>query len=624
MHLRFDAIGSCIVNPNDQLKLSIWTLKAPALALMVVPHKAIANLASATSIDDKHSIMSFIQGAPLAANEVPSIERYEAIAKFWNIPSMFFLFLLVASVALIIAPLAFIGGSPGNMAHPLLVASVFAGVCTYYALISPPLQGPDEATHFNSYLAHTGQSQKIPELKTWAARIHYPRINCQIGSCLSSEDLHIPTEIPLPRYVYTLDINTRSAIGGTGLGIFGDVFSSLPIEHQLLGLRFFNVACGSFLICLSLLIFFPRSTLTSAQSFNFIGTWVAVPTLGFLSMNANNHGLTINGYACLLMGCLSAFVNKNPHSARQFAWAGALCALVVFSGRTGIAGGAILISAYYAVASIRCRDTFQWMAGTVAMSLMILLIYWLYKDSPYTIQQLSGMKQRLESIAGQVVSSNFIFYLVLLLFGFSTLFILRVISTSTALKHLIHSSEKTIRVVSRLLALITVVAFGFLGSWPLIHEPFAIPDIEYRSHGLTRLRFVQSVVRSFWLNFGVQGQDFFIHSSLWAGFGCPDRALPNLFLQFLKLAILLGLGAGFVKALWNLDGREITIRVFGISLMTIWMLVVSIMLLPVDFGGGVNPHGRFLIGSAMICGYLAVSGSNLLFPRDFSGTKGFA
>jgi hypothetical protein len=530
--------------------------------------------------------------------------------------------MLVVFVVLITAPLAFIG-SLRNKTHPVLVTSVFAGVCAYYALISPPLQGPDEATHFNSYLTHTGQSQKISELKTWAARIHYPRVNCQISSCLSSEDLETPTEIPLPWYVNTLDINTRSAIGGTGLGVFGGVFSSLPIEHQLLGLRFFNVACGSFFIFLSLLIFFPQSTLTSAQSFNFIGTWVAVPTLGFLSMNANNHGLTINGYACLLMGCLSALVNKNPHSARQFAWAGLLGALVVFSGRTGIAGGAILISAYYGVASIRCRDTFQWMAGTLAMTVLLLLSNWLYKDSPYTLQQLSGVKHRLAIIAGQLGSSSFILYLVLPLFGFSLLFILRRIATSNALKHLIQSSEKTIRVVSRLLALITAVAFGFLCIWPLIREPFAIPDIEYRPHGLTRLQFVQSVVRSFWLNFGVQGQDFFIHSSLWAGFGCPDRALPNLFLQFLKLAILLGLGAGLVKALWNLDVREIMIRIFGISLMTIWLLVVSMMLLPVDFGGGVNPHGRFFIGSAMICGYLAVSGSNRIFSRDYPSAKGF-
>jgi hypothetical protein len=621
MYLRFDAVGPCVLKPDDVMQVSVRTLKAPALAVMQVSGESDPTLASADGSNHGLAIMSFIQGAPVGQGEPPRMSRLEALAKFWNLsPELYFSVALLA-VLLVLGSLALIfHGSPRS--PPACVTMLFAGVCLYYAVISPPLQGPDEATHFNSYLALTGQSQKISDAKSWASRIHYPRINCQVNACISAEDMRKPTELSSPHYVYTLDIRERSAIGATGLDWLGRVFDVLPIERQLLGLRLSNVVCGSLFLLLSLLIFYPGG-LTPRLSFDFMGTWLAIPTLGFLSMNANNHGLTINSYTCLLIGCLAALTNKNPHRLGQFAWAGVLGLWAALSGRTGIAGGALLIGTYYLTASVRSKSYRDWMLGTLALGSVMSLGFYLYKDSIYLANQLPGVQHRINVISGQIGVSPESVYLSLILGVLFGILTLRTLAKHLSLKSNSFPSTSRKAYIMKVMASVIVSVFLILLIWPLTMDTAAVPDIEFTNHGLTRLQFIGAVLKSFWLNLGIHGQDFFIQSSLWAGFGCPDRALPNIFLQILKSSLLLGIGAGLAKGYWLRDYKEIILRSLSVGLITIWMVIMSAVLLPGDYVGGVNPHGRFLIGSALIGGFLGVSGWHLAIDEKQKFSYGF-
>lgn len=608
MHVRFDADGVCQLSHGDTLTLSISTLKASALAVMLVPKVPPASLRLSSMTEPTQAIMATVQGAAVSGrHEEPILRRFEALAKFWNLGSLVFLLGVMLCALVITGSLSALSAESVRHKYVALPGLIFA-ICAYYALISPPLQGPDEATHFNSYLSLTGQNNKLGEVGAWASRIHYSRVNCDISSCISSQDMSEPSKVNLPHYVNTLEVLSRSALGGFALSRFGRLIDHLPIEHQLLALRFLSLVSSTFLIFVSLVIFFPHHSLPAQLALSVAGAWLVIPTFGFLTMNANNHSITITGYVCLLIGCLSTQINPKNITPKRLLWPGLLAAGTFLSGRTGIAGSVLLLSAYYVFASLACRGFKNWILGTASLALSFCILIFEFRDSRYIVDQIPGAQHRLGLIAYQIGLSPISLLITTGCILIGVVSALRFIVNRLEDKKITSRSVKpkttSLGAISLFVGLVTLI----LLIYPLIYQTSAVPDIEFRPHGFTRFDFVTAVLKSFWLNFGIHGQDFFIHWSLWAGFGCPDRALPNIFLQILKVTILLGIGLGFSLALWRRHIRAIFTNVLGLILMSIWTIVVSIMILPIDGATGINPHGRFFIGTGLVAGFLSVHG----------------
>jgi hypothetical protein len=439
-------------------------------------------------------------------------------------------------------------------------------------------------------------------------RTHYPRINCQVSACLSAHDASNPSTLPIPSYVRSIDIPSRSALASLGLKAFGGFFQEQVVEHQLLGLRYFNILTASLLVFLSVLVFFSHRSLTDSLAHQIYTVFLIVPTFGFLIMNANNHGAIISGYICLLLGCLGILKSQRAFGVAQMAWAGFLACWVFAAGRIGIAGSLILTVIFYSIFLFKTKGMRAKLLGTCALGIAIGLSGYALSGTGYFDAHLPGLQARIHNISGNFGISLFWFYLSPGLIIFFAIFAIAIFQRIMNRQSRLKVDPVISFFGSKLAALSAFAITAALLLWPSLHSTTAIPDIEFSHHSFTRLQFASNLLKSFWLNLGIGGQDFFVHWSLWAGFGCPDRAVPNLFIQLIKVTVLVGLGYAVAKAFWSNRSQDIKLHIFALVISTTWTIAICLMLVYNDYTPGINPHGRYFIGPTLIFTFLGLGG----------------
>jgi len=162
------------------------------------------------------------------------------------------------------------------------------------AVLSPPLQAPDEPDHFMGYLIATGQKSRINELKEFAKRSHFERIKFRKDQFFRAADVDQPYPLSWGKHVVAARIEARSSLGTWVWQKYSSVISKdSGIGPTILQLRIFNGCLWTFAwIC-----FFIAASKFGRDIFkrqlNQVLYLLLIPVLPFFAMHISDFSLVV-------------------------------------------------------------------------------------------------------------------------------------------------------------------------------------------------------------------------------------------------------------------------------------------------------------------------------------------
>lgn len=281
---------------------------------------------------------------PIGQFEFPlqgeNVDRAEILAFLWDLPSG----RVVKTLALLLSALAGLGmllvpwGQPGRRWQTAAaVALLFGAVSGGYALISPPLDAPDEQDHLLSFLLAAKVPDARQKVMDFAARNHWDRwqaVNSQFEK-ISADDRLAPY-VPATRDWATsgLIAQERSGLGGHYWRAIRGMVIRDSLPNTLLRLRLANALTCTGFAFLGVLLFLLRTGPNVAAP--WVPLMLALMTpVAYLAMATSNYILVV-GCGIVLAGAVSLGQPTRRAELASWFFAALAAGVAVQSSRSGL------------------------------------------------------------------------------------------------------------------------------------------------------------------------------------------------------------------------------------------------------------------------------------------------
>lgn len=254
----------------------------------------------------------------------PKISKIELLAFLWGLKTENLVGLILASVLLcgggcffLVRSLGIDGNPCHGIAWPFSAGCIFAGLAFCYALIIPPSQAPDEASHLLTATALGKVPDNYCKVTLLAQRTHFERIKFRVFEKFSATDL----EAPLVQGLSVHNEKThqsRSPLSNTVWLMVRQPLIQLAAGHALLFLRLCN---GIFLAALLLfgLWFFQRYS-QKAPSIWLLMPFLLVPAVLFFGTALSNYPFLMGGFFLQALAVSLLWQSLNPDAGSKAAY----------------------------------------------------------------------------------------------------------------------------------------------------------------------------------------------------------------------------------------------------------------------------------------------------------------
>ena len=237
----------------------------------------------------------------------PNLSRAGIIAFLWDLPS-------AATVRAVVVVLAFVFGAGlalapwGGLRLPLSAAGVsmiFVAVSGTYALLSPPLDAPDEQDHLISFYLAAGVADGRERVMELAARNHWERWVPLTSSFekFSAEDTRVRYQAITRDWATSgLVARERSGIGGYYWSAVARLVVRGSTPQTLLGLRWINAITVSVAVFVSAWLLLLRVVGGPERPWAPL-VIVLLPAVAYLAMASSNYILIV-GCGLVMAGAL--------------------------------------------------------------------------------------------------------------------------------------------------------------------------------------------------------------------------------------------------------------------------------------------------------------------------------
>lgn len=326
--------------------------------------------------------------------------RAGLLAFLWDLPSGAALMGLAIGWALLfgLGVLCALEGAGGPAWRPALgIALMFAAVSLGYAVLSPPLDAPDEQDHFLSFL----EAVRVPEARSkvmnLAARNHWERwvpLNSRFEK-ISADDCRAQYLVSTRDWATSgLVAQERSGLGGHyWRGISGWVVDE-SVPRMLLKLRITNAIACAACAFLGAMMFLRRAGPGGGAVWAPLGL-VLLSSMAYLAMASSNYVLVV-GSGIILAGAVS--LGRPDRKVEEASWffAALAAGIAVQSSRSGLTlvGFAPLLAGRWLMATAR-NDGVRWGESLRVWSLLAigLLAPWAVSAADYRADVLASIER---------------------------------------------------------------------------------------------------------------------------------------------------------------------------------------------------------------------------------------
>ncbi len=243
---------------------------------------------------------------------------------------------LLALAGLLVFPMRRL--SPGTALTPVsfslrgaLGAACFAGALGLsYAVIAPPLSGPDEPYHLLGFAELNGEASLPAGLAEWMKLTHFHRIRGHPTERFRVADVGNPLALEDPLWRAT-EVAMRSASVAALWGITGRLLHDQPAPRTLLAVRILNAALFAAMVGLGTGLAMACSPVPYPQLVCL--PFLFVPTLPFFAMHFSETALLTSAYV-LLASSLAVMFLDGPRAHCAGFPLGLSTALMLAGGRS--------------------------------------------------------------------------------------------------------------------------------------------------------------------------------------------------------------------------------------------------------------------------------------------------
>lgn len=463
----------------------------------------------------------------------------------------------------------------------------------FFAVITPPLQAPDEADHFLTFAHYFGRTGAQAEALEAMNRSHYFRTFCKDDGHLTAFDLQHPQCEPWPEHAPIMDLELRSP----GVRYMWWVYDKFIPHKDGLSL-ILSIRCLNALVIALTLAFFAyglEAAVGGGFGFSILGAASLLPSFWILSGHVSNHVFISLGYianAAVLL--LSLRLRRIP--TVLILGASLLSLLSLSMGRASLLSllvlHGLLLLGFLQPWSVAKRSALAlaFLNGALFLSLFA------FKGSLYVtnlVHEVEGHTGSLALVSGGLVLLEMFICLALLGVG-SWLRSRRVLWPK----------------IWSLLLIVTFVGLLFIPLW----TKMTLDNIEVVSRP-EKWVFMKNIYLTLFTNLGLTGDDFLMIRTLWGGFGCPDNFFPKLMIEIPKFVMLCGIFLVSVSAVYakrsDVIVRDMWIKLLvfgylGMIALACWQAIYSI-------------HGRYTLGWVLMMHAMAFYGFDRLLRRTGRG-----
>ncbi|MEO8204270.1 MAG: hypothetical protein ABI630_10420, partial [Betaproteobacteria bacterium] len=511
----------------------------------------------------------------------PALSRAELLAFMWGpefsgpivtATSLALLALCIAGAAALLKPRGPVGTGLGAFV-------LCAGLAGNWALLTPPLQAPDEADQFLGFFERPFPSTVArPDVLAWANRMHFERIKFRRNQGLNGAYVDTPLTGGWAAHIAPVEMHTRApltflawqglarAFSGTGLSA-GVWLLLLRSVNALALAAALSLACGA----LAAMARTPPGGERRQDPIAFLVPLLLIPTFFFFAVHVSNYGFFMAGMAVFCAGIFAGLEDADRGAVHEGAvglLVGGGMAIAMLSTRSALPMASIL--GFLVVARILFgtrslgRTVVFWLGIGVSMLAILQLA-----DAAYREKLDEGLREVLASrnLPGASFSSMRIALvgLAITLPGLEAL--IGFVRQRLSARFLLADGARAFYGVAIGLSACVLVAANI--------SPGALADNEIR-HPLLGLTYVRPVTLRFVDQlFPLSIPDFFLASSFWGGFGWLDRLLPAPIVFFIKMAPLAGLAACGVHAARHPLFRPVFLRMATLCVAAVTLVAVN-------------------------------------------------
>lgn len=545
---------------------------------------------------------AFLLSAGMLLTALALRGRAELLAFMWG-PPFTASGLIAGAIALLAVCFAGMLGFWLSRSPALAAVSAFAlvaGLAGSWALLTPPLQAPDEAAHFRGFFDDPFPPRATrPDVLAWANAMHFERIKFRRAEGFNETHRAAPLTGTWAPHVGTTSMQSRSPLTYGAWKILAErhADAGLSAGTWLFLLRGANALALSlaFLIACLAILRTGGAHRRAGPCVAFLAPLLLIPTFVFFSVHASNYGFLTAG---LVIFCAGLFLTLQDRGRSSFGdgvagiLLGAGLAVSILSSRSALpllSVLAVLSLTRGLIEPVRLKETASFWIAT-GLTLLAAL------QCPGAAAYLDQFAPLLGSLLPISATSAAPPWPALLAFALASMAgieaALQVGRRGWSNTHPAKSATPVIVVCGAIAA--AVLSAANVSPGPLADNEIASPLVGLDYARPVMIRFLDQL-------FPLSKPDFLLATSFWGGFGWLDRLLPDPVVFVLKMVPLLALFACAVLAATRPSLRTVFLKAAMYFAAALVLVAVSAYVVS-RFGANVpgrppavNLHGRFLI-----------------------------
>jgi hypothetical protein len=525
--------------------------------------------------------------------------------------------ILVAAAAFWLCGLLLLRRS-GALAAAAGAGSLAFSVLLVYAVLSPPLQGPDEPDHVLSFAGAVNDKILTSSTLDLANASHFERIKFRPEEKFSVVDVGRPLKGTWAPHIYGYAAD-RSPLALVIWRVVNSAVMPLAAGPAILALRLSN---GLFVgLCLLIALVCAALALRSDASVLVLAfPAVLVPSIAYFGVMVSNYAYLVGGFLIqtVAFGLLWQGLGIEKPSARFYAAAGglagfgtALAAGAADNGFVSFIFWGIVLPVYAALSSCQAgwrHSAVLLTSFALAFPLYCLAINLCVYDKLCVAPRALEFLQRYISPAWCGPTGVLMFFL----FAY-----LAVVFAASALLGVVGYTGNLAGLAAWGRRLFVAGVFGAT-VFVLAGVASGVPDIQAAVERPPLLEYAKTVLHAFVDGLGPGPADWYIVNHFWGSLGWLDTVLPWWLITFMRIATGLGLFALCVSSLLRGAPRNSILLTTASLAGILAMLVATVVLYHSYYAITVNVHGRYLLGIYLFVLVLAAEGYRRIFAKWFS------
>jgi hypothetical protein len=455
-----------------------------------------------------------------------------------------------------------------------------------YAVLVPPLSGPDEPYHLLGFAELNGEAELPGKIAQWMSVSHFQRIRAHPTERFRAIDVGHPLDLEDPEFKAT-EVAMRSASTARLWRAAGYLLQDQTAPFTLLAVRLLNASIFALMVGLGTGLAVGSSAVPYPQLSCL--PFLFVPALPFFAMHFSETALLASAYV-LLASSLGVLFLDGPWAHAVGFPLGLSTALMLAGGRSpwplvavvGMSLGArVLLGARNERGEVRAAIVF-WAGFAVGTGAFYHLISKVYRPMLFVFAAYAPA--RLRPVAVWLIEHPWGIAGLAALAGAAEVGLARLRRTFP--QAWARPAGTLVRWTA--LALAAAVSLSLLGSLFLPYPQLELEPLER----LSRPAFATRILATMATMFRLRDPNFLLHSTFWAGFGWLDTLPDPTFMSVLALLT----AACLITLLLHLARHRDVRRFFWLvalglgSAMALVLYALSIYDLPMAL------QGRYLIG----------------------------